>query len=608
MSMQGASSFNPAGRRSPSPEQKPTNGGGKSSSSSKDMAGSISPPPVTPPPPITPAPAALLTKSEGATGTLENGAVVTNYVEHADGSVSAASLKITLEDGTSLHYSNYAESAEGLTSASSLTQTSPEGFTLEYSHYRENADGVVSAKFLTKTMQDLSVSMECSTYKRNVDGSLSADHITYVDPDGLTVIETHFTQSANGKCTSTSFEYSDLPPMESLSSKMLEPGPVRLSSPQTIYPARLRLLEHFREERLQHLDKAVDEPEQNPISCKEFPKTTAWISDSKDSKQFMKTLVAAARSSGIKMVFSDQSCDWGVWTQDYFECSKNDIRMPAYLHLSQKEFQDLIQEGRTSRLEGYSEQNSFDVMGSANLHYEDKKFLAASLALQLNVPVSMNLTYNEGGNTLSGTTPDGDPYVIIGKDAKWVSEKSLGIFGEQLKKAFALDYGVKPEHVYFVEQPGTFHLDMSMSVVGPKTVILNDAVEAWERMEARHPDLDPVLAHEYRVKAETKKRFEDQAELDLKSQGFTVHRVAGDFENPVTKEKMNFFNMVQSTQPDGSKLIIALGCEDTLFEEHFKSSLQRAGCMCKNIVFLNRQETIESLNHHGGISCRVKTI
>ena len=43
--------------------------------------------------------------------------------------------------------------------------------------------------------------------------------------------------------------------------------------------------------------------------------------------------------------------------------------------------------------------------------------MAIALAKGLCLPASMNLTYNEGGNTLLGNFEDGTPYAIIGQDS-----------------------------------------------------------------------------------------------------------------------------------------------------------------------------------------------
>src|SRR5204863_2865870 len=47
-----------------------------------------------------------------------------------------------------------------------------------------------------------------------------------------------------------------------------------------------------------------------------------------------------------------------------------------------------------------------------------------------------------------------------------------------VRAAVAKDLGVEPAHLFLVEQPGVFHLDMAMTLLRPGTVLLNDATEA----------------------------------------------------------------------------------------------------------------------------------
>ncbi|MBI3236977.1 MAG: hypothetical protein HYZ48_04685 [Chlamydiales bacterium] len=89
---------------------------------------------------------------------------------------------------------------------------------------------------------------------------------------------------------------------------------------------------------------------------------------------------------------------------------------------------------------------------------------SVKLALSLGATPVMNLTYSEGGNTLIGSRKDGSRFVIIGKDSyefsKFLMEKDLGreMTDDEVRMAFAIDYGVKKEDLFFVEQPGDFHL------------------------------------------------------------------------------------------------------------------------------------------------------
>lgn len=259
---------------------------------------------------------------------------------------------------------------------------------------------------------------------------------------------------------------------------------------------------------------------------------------------------------------------------------------------------------------------------------------AILLAKGMGIKLEMSLTYSEGGNTLSGLHDD-VPYFIIGQDTVDVSwdflKKQLGGVDDRdkegiLKKAFGLDYGAFPGDIYFVEQPGDFHLDMRMAVVGPKTVVLNKATDSLKTYVQLRWGSEDEIPDKYKEKynqlmehAEMLEAFEDKAEEQLKEQGFTVIRIPGAFPNfdkdDKTKECMNFFNMVQATTPDGKPLIVALGCVNEEFEKLFMKMVVDPICKKQEIDieditvrFLPYEASVEYLDNYGGISCAVKSV
>ena len=51
--------------------------------------------------------------------------------------------------------------------------------------------------------------------------------------------------------------------------------------------------------------------------------------------------------------------------------------------------------------------------------------------------------------------------------------------------AFAIDYGIKLENLFFIEQVGgDFHLDMNMAILGPKTVVIHDTARELQILES----------------------------------------------------------------------------------------------------------------------------
>ncbi|CCB89760.1 hypothetical protein [Simkania negevensis] len=253
---------------------------------------------------------------------------------------------------------------------------------------------------------------------------------------------------------------------------------------------------------------------------------------------------------------------------------------------------------------------------------------AVRLATALGVPASMSLTYSEGGNTISGFRGNGEPYIIIGLDSfsatKAIMEQDLGrpVSAEEVKMAFGIDYGIPIKDIYFIEQPGDFHLDMNMAIVGDGVIAVNDAVQAFRDFE---PEYERYLREDMGIQdaatiqrfkdrtlaaCELKKPFEDKAAKDLEVQGFEVRRVAGSFsykkgEGPHAPV-MNFFNMVSGEAPDGKRVIVAMGCINKEYENRFREMVRDLNPDA--VYFLSAEATKTSLAKHGGISCRSKTI
>ncbi|MCB1073548.1 MAG: hypothetical protein KDK96_10690 [Chlamydiia bacterium] len=232
---------------------------------------------------------------------------------------------------------------------------------------------------------------------------------------------------------------------------------------------------------------------------------------------------------------------------------------------------------------------------------------------------------------------DHEAYAIIGLDSfsasKALMENDMKrkVSDREVQIAFGIDYGIKTENLFFIEQPGDFHLDMNMVILGEKTVVVNDSIEAYEILNKvgpkklnllidsfqGHPPEDILNATKDR--SLRKKVFEDEASRHLQEKGFNVVRFPGRFElylpglaEPVSL--MNFFNMVSATTPHGEKLIIAMGCPDIgtgiNFQGLFYQMLEQGGLNPNfiEITFLDYHESKQSLLTNGGISCRVKTL
>ncbi len=327
----------------------------------------------------------------------------------------------------------------------------------------------------------------------------------------------------------------------------------------------------------------------------------------------------------------------GPFVQDMVDFGRGgEFRVPRIKHhMEEKEPSAVISEKmlvrRTERSQEWKEiiidqKADPDVQGAVFINQLSLKTVA--LAHSLNCQPVMNLTYNEGGNTLIGRRGS-EPYVIIGLDtyaaSKDLMEKDLGrsVSEEEVRLALAIDYGVLVENIHFVEQPGDFHLDMSMAIVGENTVLLNDSVMAHEMFKEEQQKWAQNLLKNYpshadyvkeRVRATEResvvcKRMEDITAGQLEQLGFRVIRVPGKFNYTNQAPAMNLFNMVTAQTPQGKNIAMMMGCVSQTYERLFIETMkEHCDRKIDRFYFLDLRSSQESLSRFGGISCRTKTI
>jgi hypothetical protein len=202
----------------------------------------------------------------------------------------------------------------------------------------------------------------------------------------------------------------------------------------------------------------------------------------------------------------------------------------------------------------------------------------------------------------------------------------------------ARDLGVAPARLFLVEQPGVFHLDMAMTLLGPGTVVLNDAHEAlrlqtrWLREDhaAWRPrpeastsrerylrdldlwlragrDLDETLAKLEKY-TERFARAEARALADLQAAGLTVRRVAGRFLHPTRpwdRDVMNFLNGEAGTNPRGETYFVTQG-GDPRAERYIAGRLLAPGTGLARLYLAPRLASRDTLWEKGATGCRVK--
>lgn len=264
-------------------------------------------------------------------------------------------------------------------------------------------------------------------------------------------------------------------------------------------------------------------------------------------------------------------------------------------------------------------------IGSAVENHQQATFV--HLAKTQGRQQSIFQTYPEGGNHVPGTLPNGEPYVVVGIDTIEYSQQMLGrqrgvtpyLPWDQTVEAFADDLGVKPENVRIVEQPGDFHADMRMALFGNKTVVINDARQAfaletqWMRDDFAagrvpggtffHQHLERKIEEAQRA-AEQQAPLEDAAAADLTAAGFTVHRVAGVFEH--LEQRSSFLNMESGTNPRGEKFAITAG-GDPRAQAYFLAQIKALSLDLDHIHFLAPNIARTLADYNGGANCRMKS-
>lgn len=341
-----------------------------------------------------------------------------------------------------------------------------------------------------------------------------------------------------------------------------------------------------------------------------------------------------------------------LWTEDHGELHLDgSISVPRSLHLNdgigEGALQGLVR-GRSDRLApelGASARAlQFPIVGAVSQRNSQRAMVA--LAEVAGLPPRVQNGYLEGGNSLVGRRANGEPYALIGKDSleasRLVLEKDLGraLSTTELTSLIADDFGVSPENVIPVEQPGDFHLDMRMMLLPGGHVVLNDAAAAasmqreWALSDhqSRKPAAPPTGApHEAQVAfraalagwestgvelakrldavsahAEATAQYERLSAEQLEESGLRVHRMAGVFEEVPGMPQMNFLNGEAAKNSRREGFYVALGGDRRAEQYVIDTLLNGLPSGLERVHFLSRNLTQATLKHFGGLSCRAK--
>ena len=462
-----------------------------------------------------------------------------------------------------------------------------------------------------------------------------------------------------------------------------------------LFDERSSLLESI-EDTYNQMCQAIDSKHHPSVCTKYFPPTACWLVGPL-TNSLVQQMVTFGKKLGITVltyrsievckentIFFSSKC-LQPFPQDYCEVSPHNIRLLAMpttdSSIDDERAKKIINESRQKRDpdlwgEIKDEKSPLNFIlkiginwGSHQKEEEEERtaYLPLELALICGIPVSMNLTYSEGGNVVWAER-EGQPYALIGKDSLDFStkilEEGLGDSPSEqtVRMAFAIDYGLKMENIIFVEQPD-FHLDTSIIAVGSNSLIVNDSlaalpielkaqlqtlslstqeldsilkvvqniIETEKSLEKfRKVDYEEILSYFEKImsgktKAEIeiatassrnaiiRSRLESKAQRDIEKEGFKVERLPGRFYESNTSgsqtEVANFLNVVTASEGN-RKLVVMNGC-DEVFKPYMQKVQQqfRKYHSTSEVEFteLSPDDAKKCLERYGGVSCITKS-
>ncbi|MBN9420533.1 hypothetical protein ABS71_02770 [bacterium SCN 62-11] len=311
------------------------------------------------------------------------------------------------------------------------------------------------------------------------------------------------------------------------------------------------------------------------------------------------------------------------WTEDHGEFTADGgVIVPAILP-EDTEIEGWVFKARAKRyfeMQDKGEKHpgcNYATQGLMNGRHAQEELASAALSVgsgNLHIATS----YVEGGNILNGHRSDGTPFALVGRDSLAVTSRLLPGQADEAAAAaqVAADYGFQPEHIIPLEQPGDFHLDMAMTLLGPGQVLLNDSRQVlalqkgWITEHYQHSwfnrDEQPGELEQVEKKANKTAVFEDIVEKQLKAAGLEVFRAPAVFPKSVANIQMNFLNIRQGKNDRGETFAVSLGGEEKAEKAFAHTLLEEIPAGYDRLHFLDRSWTPETLHYNGGIKCRTK--
>lgn len=302
-----------------------------------------------------------------------------------------------------------------------------------------------------------------------------------------------------------------------------------------------------------------------------------------------------------------------LWAEDYFHIFTDGtvkIAEPFVVDNDGLDIQNVVENGRTHRLQSLKNSLSIDITENKKRCEECDQLNKILTQSSTGLNVIADLTDNkkagisymasclDGGNVLPG-----EDFVLIGKDSLCVTCHQNRINDQEAKELIAHELGYDTGKVFFVEQPGTFHLDLDMMLLGKNTASSRERIV----VARSYNGVDLSLIHE-----------------ELKTFGFEV---IVDENNTVAREngecseedlimrsghwQYNFFNGEFVLDKQGKLCYITNGVSTEIKEadtikENFVKFLKSQVPEVSEVIFLDEMTEIQLNKANGGVGCRFK--
>jgi len=346
---------------------------------------------------------------------------------------------------------------------------------------------------------------------------------------------------------------------------------------------------------------------------------------------------------------------FSCWAEDSGEINADHIRVPARINKNDvPKLEQAIRVDREKRgyRAGIQELDYPEVVRAINrigisVAEDGKQAEKAALATVLERKLVHHQSHIEGGNLLIGTDAGGRLFALVGKDSvaatrahlagadKELATASVDQQDDHVRKVIGQDLNLPAERVFFVEQPGQFHLDMGVLLLGNGIVAVNDSrqvlqlTQSWlaeyaaqlvkqqictpaemdQELKRESAKLAKGLQEMARCEAATVRDIVRASEVIAQTggKGLKVLRVPGAYPNSLITSQMNFLNGEIGTSGTGTGYLITNGGSDRRAELAIADAYLDAQPALKTIYFVSSGASAASLEKGGGIGCRTKS-